>query len=242
MPTARDIITGALAQIQVYALGEQVTNADIATGFDVVNAMLDSWSNENLTCYAISEQTFNLQVGVSAYTIGSGGTVNLTRPLKIKNGPGCAYLLDQNGDKYPINVVTQDQWNLITQPNTDSDLPSTLFYDPQYPLGIINVYPAPYSTFPIYFDSYLQLTEFSSLSAVLSLPPGYKKAIQDNLAIELAPYFPSAKLTPALAKAASASKANVKRTNIRPTMAVYDPEIVSSPRGAWNIYTNDYNR
>ncbi len=242
MPTARDLIQGALERIQVYAPGEQASNPDIARGFSELNSMLDSWSNENLTCYAILEQTGTIQPGVSSYTIGPGGAFNMTRPLRILDGPGRAYLLDQNGDKYPLDVVTQDQWNLITQPNTNSDLPSTLFYDPQFPLGIINIYPEPYESFPIFWDSYLQLGDLSSLSTSLSLPPGYEKAIRDNLAIELAPYFPTAQVTPALIQAASKSKANVKRTNIRPTVAAYDPEIVAKARGAWNIYTNSYNR
>lgn len=242
MTTARDLITGALTQIQVYAFGEQVANVDIAGGLDVVNSMLDSWSNESLTCYAILEQTGTILPGISSYTIGPGGDFDMTRPLKILDGPGRAYLLDENGDKYPIDVVTQDQWNLITQPNTNSDLPSTLFYDPQFPLGIINIYPEPYQSFPLFWDSYLQLAEFSSLSTLLSFPPGYRKAIQDNLAIELAPYFPSAQITPALVKAAKQSKANVKRTNIRPTVAVYDPEIVAKARGTWDIFTNSYSR
>jgi hypothetical protein len=242
MTTARDLIQGALEKIQVYATGEQASNPDIARGFSELNSMLDSWSNENLTCYAILEQTGTILPGISSYTIGPGGTFNMTRPLKILDGPGRCYIVDQYGNKYPISVVTQDQWNLITQPFTTSDLPSTLFYDPQYPLGIINIYPTPYQSFPLYWDSYLALAEFASLSGVLTLPPGYEKAIRDNLAVELAPYYPSAQLTPALIRGAAKAKANVKRTNIRSLLAYYDPEIVSKARGAWDIYTNSYNR
>ena len=168
----------------------------------------------------------------------------MTRPLRLISGLGAAYLLDSNSDKYMLNVVERDEWNIITQPNTNSDLPSTIFYDPQFPLGVINVYPTPYQSFPIYFDSYLQLGDFASLSATVSLPPGYKKALQDNLAIELcSSYKPDGFQIPQQwTRAAGISKGTVKRINTRLMMASFDPAITAKPRGSWNIYTNDYNR
>lgn len=239
MPSARDIIQGALEQVQVYAPGETALGADIARGFDVLNSMLDSWSNESLMCYAILEQSCPLTPGTYQYTIGSGGTVNLTRPLRLIEGPGAAYILDSNGYKYDLEVVSRDKWNLIGQINNiDSDVPTQLFYDPQYPLGILNFWPVPNIGYTAYFDSYLQLSEFTNLQSSLSLPTGYKKAIQDNLAIELSQYFPQANVTKALVNAAMMSKASIKRTNLRPNLAYFDPEIVSKAQGTYNIYTD----
>jgi hypothetical protein len=236
--TARDIIQGAFEQVRVYAPGETALNADVARAFDVLNSMLDSWSNESLSCYAILEQTGNLHVGITQYTIGIGGTFNMTRPLRLIDGPGAAYILDTNNDKYPIDVVPRDEWNMISQPNVNADLPTTLFYDPQFPLGVINIWPAPNIAYPLFFDSYLQLSEFTSLVSPISFPPGYKKAIQDNLALELSDYFPNAKITQRLIQAAGISKGNIKRTNIRPVRAEYDPELVSKATGTYNIYND----
>ena len=237
--TARFMIQDAFEQIQVYAPGETLLDADAARGFSVLNAMLDSWSNESLMCYTILEQSGTLTPGVSAYTIGAGGTFNITRPLRIIEGPGAAYMLDQNNEKYDLEVLDRARWNMIGQiNNVDTNIPTQLFYDPQYPLGVLNFYPIPNIGITAYWDSYLQLSEFSSLSSNLFLPPGYQMAIQDNLALLLAKYYPTAVVTPDLRLSARESKGAIKRTNARPIKATFDPEIVSKGQGTYNIYND----
>lgn len=238
MSTALDMLTNSLQKIGVYAPGETITAADAQLGLGVLNDMLDSWSNESLTCFAIKEYQLPLQAGVSSYTVGPGGVLNATRPIRVIVGPGAAYLQDTNLNNYPVNVVPQDQWNLIGTRAVNSNIPDTLFYDPQFPLGILNVFPTPNINYNLFFDTYLQLVEFTSLNQVVQLPPGYKKAIQDNLAIELKPYFADAEVSQLLIEIASKSKGNIKRSNIREVVALYDSEIVSRAQGSYNIYSD----
>lgn len=241
--TALDMITVSLQKLGVYAPGEPITDADAQTSLTALNDMLDSWSNETLMCYAITEQSGLLVPGQSAYTIGAGGQFNMTRPLKLIPSPGSAYMLDATGYKYDLQIIPQETWNLIGQiENQQSNIPTQLFYDPQFPLGILNFFPMPNQSITAYWDSYLQLTEFPALTTPMSLPPGYKKAIQDNLTIDLVPFFkPDGYQVPAwMARAALDSKAWIKRTNQRPAVAYYDPEIVSKG-GTWNIYSDSWN-
>lgn len=236
--TARDIIADALLTLGVYGPGETISAADAAQGLTSLNDMLDSWSNESLTCYAILEQHFTLQVGVPSYTIGTGGVINQTRPLRILDGPGTAYMMDPQQNRYPIDVVPQDQWNLISSLMADSNVPDTLFYDPQFPLGILNFYPTPNIGWVAYWDSYLQLSEFSNLFSSVNLPPGYNLALKKNLAVFLKPYFQTTQLDPLVIKQAAESLGNIKRTNMRSNVAVYDPEIVSHAQSTYNVYTD----
>ena len=55
MTTAQDIITDSLNILGVYAAGETISDADLEQAFTRLNDMLDSWSNESLTCFAILE-------------------------------------------------------------------------------------------------------------------------------------------------------------------------------------------
>lgn len=239
--TARDLIQDALEKLGVYAPGETMSDADAQRGLTVLSDMLDSWSNESLTCFAITEQSVALVAGTSAYTIGSGGTINLTRPLRLIEGPGAAYILDGNSNKYPLDVVPQDKWNMIgnTGGQVNANVPNTLFYDPQYPLGILNFYPQPnVGGYTAYWDSYLQLTDPSALTSSITLPPGYNAALKANLAVWLKPYFTGAQLDPDVREQARETKAIIKRTNIRTNEALYDSEIVSRSRGAYNPYTD----
>lgn len=242
MPSARDLIQGAFEAIQVYAPGERALDADVGRGFSTLNQMIDSWSNESLTCYAILEQSAPLTVGQTSYTIGPGGNFNMTRPIRLITGPGAAYLMDTNNNRYPVSVIPRDQWNQIWNlVAVTSNLPDTIFYDPQWPLGVINVFPQPNTSgVTLFWDSYLQLAEFPDLNSALSLPPGYEKAIQLNLGLDLAPYYPTANITPALAQMASVSKGNVKRSNIRPNVALYDRELSRGGGRPYNIYSDTY--
>lgn len=237
MTTALDMITDALFQLRVYAPGEPLTAADSALGLKALNDMLDSWSNETLSCYAILEQSLVMQPGIAAYTAGAGGDLAV-RPLKIIDGPGAAYLQDTNQNNYPVNVVPRDVWNLIGTRQVNSNVPDTLFYDPQFPRGIINVFPVPNINWTLFFDSYLQLNEFTTLFTEVSLPPGYVEAIQTNLAVKLKRYYKNAQLDPDLLMAAREAKGNIKRTNIRENIAVYDGELIARAEGSYNIYTD----
>jgi hypothetical protein len=202
--------------------------------------MIDMWSNESLMTYAILEQSTTLIPGQWQYTIGPGGNINATRPLRILTGDGTCYVVDSTGNRYNLEVVPRDRWNLISNiTQITANFPNTLFYDPQYPLGIINLYPVPNVGWTLYFDSYLQLTDFSGLTTVLTLPPGYQAAIQDNLAVQIWRFFKpdGVAVPPDLKQLAATSKATVKRTNIRENIAGYDSELVSRANGAFNIYS-----
>ena len=236
MSTAQDLIQAALEELGVYATGEVVTAADFNRGLWVLNGMLDSWSNESLFCYAIQETSFPLVVGQAAYTLGPGGQINAPRPLRVITGPGAAYIQDSNNNNYPVNVIPRDTWNQIGLRTNTSNIPDTMFFDPQFPLAIINIFPVPLLSYTMFFDAYLQLVDFATLTQVLSLPPGYQDAIQHNLAIRLQPFFKDAQINPIIAELASQTKAAVKRTNIRSNVAGYDSEIVSRATPTYNIY------
>lgn len=242
----REIITAAFHELQVYATDEELALSDLAKGFQALNVMLDSWSTENMTCYATLEQSVTLVAGVAQYTIGPGGTIDTSqgnqRPIKLIGGPGGAYVQDAQGNNYPVSIVSQAQWNSIgNRVVTNSNFPDTVFYDPQFPTAYINVFPVPNQGNTLYFDSYQQLQRFASVDLDITLPPGYAKALQHNLAIELAPVYPVARLSKTTTDLARFAKANVKRANGDALLAQFDPELTPNAPGTYNIYTDNYS-
>lgn len=237
--TAQDLITKSLQQLRVYSSVETPLAADFQLGLDMLNAMLDSWSNENLFCYCIQEQSFPLVVGQNQYTIGPAAlnpNVVGTRPLKIIEGPVGAYIMDANENRYPVEVIDRNRWNMIGLLTNTSNIPDTLFYDPQFPLGIINVFPTPNQSNTLFFDSYQQFSDFAQLTSTITLPPGYVAAIIPNLSIYLKPFFKTAVIDKEIVGLASDCRAAIKRTNARVLKATYDPEIVSRASPTYNIY------
>ncbi len=246
--TALDLITFAFVRMGTYASSETIADADAEDCLTILNDMLDSWSNEELTCFANLEQSIALTANKQTYTIGTGGDINGTRPLRISNEPGTAYIQDVNGQNYPLSVVEQDIWNQIgnRSSNVTANVPNTLFYDSQYPLGKLSFYPMPnIGGFTAFWDSRLQLTDFAALSTAFSFPPGYKMALQSNLVLEAWAHFKPEGSSPSapMIESARQSKANVKRSNKKEVIAQYDKEIVTSgASGSYNIYVDGPSR
>jgi hypothetical protein len=200
--TAQDFITQALAMINVGALGETIPTAQLNAAFDVLNNMLDSWSGRSLLTTALIQEDFVLTANKGVYTIGSSyGTMpvitadfNTARPIEIVS----AFIQDSNDVQYPVQVVPRETYDSYTDKLITGEVtrPQALYFDPGVTQqtaqwGTVNLYPYPDSadTYTLYIDSEKAFTEFASLSAVVTFPPVYRRAIISNLALELAPLY-----------------------------------------------------
>ena len=70
-----DLVTQALINIGALAEGENPSAAAATSAFNMLNFMLDQWSNESLMVYAQQEVIHELTAGQYIYTIGPGGMV-----------------------------------------------------------------------------------------------------------------------------------------------------------------------
>jgi hypothetical protein len=115
-------------------------------------------------------------------------------------------------------------------------LPQGIYYDPNFALGAIYVWPIPSGNGTLILHSEKPLTTYSLISEDVTLPPGYKKALRYNLAMELAPEYGKA-ISQDIAMQASESKALIMRTNTRPVYMTSDVPGLIGSRGSYNIYT-----
>lgn len=240
MTTAADILNRAGRAIGYLGQTEVMTAADINAALAIFNSMLDSWSSsESLIAYLQVQQNFPLVIGQQTYTIGSGGNWNTTRPQEILR----AFVRDSNNLDYSMGEgLTQDEWDSIGQKNITSQIPTSFFYYPSYPLAQFNVFPIPLLNYTVYFDSTLDQVTYTTLTTSLSMPLGYERAYISNLALELmANGFPcllNQQQLSALVASASEAKGNVKRSNIKVVRAKYDDAIVSKSYATYNIYSD----
>ena len=105
MTTALGIITSAMRKIGAIGKGESPSADEAVDGLEMLNDLLASLSNDSLVVYARTFESFTLQGGVSAYTIGSGATFSTVRPVKIVS----AYVRD-GGIDTPLEIVTDEQY------------------------------------------------------------------------------------------------------------------------------------
>jgi hypothetical protein len=73
-----DIISRALKDIGALEAGETPAPADAQDAFDMLNDMVDQWSNEQMMVFYKTEIIFTLTGGQTQYTIGAGGQINGT--------------------------------------------------------------------------------------------------------------------------------------------------------------------
>ena len=113
-----------------------------------------------------------------------------------------------------------------------SQIPQVLFYDPQYPLGIIYLFPVPSAAYTLMFNAIIQQSTYSSLPMSLSVPPGYERAYILNLALDLMtagfPCLLKDKEYVRLVENAAEAKANIKRKNIKEVISFYDGAVLGT--------------
>ena len=74
MPTPFDIISGALKDIGALEAGETPSNDAAQDALQMLNLIVDQWSNENMMVFNIQEIIFNVIPGQVQYTIGPNHT------------------------------------------------------------------------------------------------------------------------------------------------------------------------
>ena len=75
MTTPNDIISRALKDIGALEAGETPTPEAAQDAFDMLNDMIDQWSNEDMMVFYKTEIIFPIVSGQTQYTIGPGGQV-----------------------------------------------------------------------------------------------------------------------------------------------------------------------
>jgi hypothetical protein len=182
--TPLDIIKFSLKMANVIGVGQTASSEDANDCFDMLNMMLAQWRKRRLLVYHLTEYV-KQATGAQYYTIGTGGDFNYTRPARIE----CAYFrqtsLANLTVDYPLEIInSREDYNRILIKNLNS-WPQALFYDSDYPLGKIYIWPVPSNLYEIHITVMDQLQKFNNLNDVIALPEEYIEAIVSNLTLRI---------------------------------------------------------
>jgi hypothetical protein len=207
MSTASTLISAALRKLGVLAAGETLQGNDAVDALEAFNGMLESWRLEGLMSHASTFQIVSWEAATASKTIGSGGVIAATRPVDV-----LAAVWEVDNVTYPLDLIDGTDW-LQLDPDDLTGTPECLFFDADYPLGILKLWPIPDNAGTLKLQSPYPFAAYA-LGDTISLPPGLERAIIYNLAIELAPEY---QIEPSQVVVALArdSKTDVKRNNLR---------------------------
>lgn len=217
MATALDIIKRSMRLLRLLGENEDPTTSEAEDGLTALNSMLDAWNIDRLMTYQVASQNFSWPASTASRTIGPSGNFNTVRPVKIES----AYFRDADNEDFELTILNYESYDRIALKSVEATYPEYLYYDPGYTLGTIYLADVPSSTFTLYIRTWTPFTAVASIATTVALPPGYKRAIEYNLAAEMAPEFgvePSADVR----RIAMESKRSIKSSNSSPIIGQLD--------------------
>src|SRR5689334_11017135 len=134
--TVADLVRDALLDLGVLSGQEQPSGGMLKDGVRYLNRMLDAWNAERLTVYSVRRETLACD-GSQSYDIGPNGDLDTDRPTKLE----FAFWVNTDGSEVPVRILTQDEWNRITQKTQAGTAVTDVFYDPTMPTGTLYTFP-----------------------------------------------------------------------------------------------------
>lgn len=228
--TAQNIIDGALRLISSATPGEAIEGTEAGNALTVLNQLIAMFSAERALINTTTIEAFTLTPNKTSYQIGSGAPdFNTIRPDNIVN----QWLYDTvAGIRYPITLWTDEQYNAVPL-NTIASIPKHIYYDKQYPYGVIYIYPvADLTIYQLNIESLKPMLQFSSLTSAMNLPGEYFKGLKFLLADDLAPEYgfeiqPGSRLDKKIEEA----KILLKAQNFKRVVATFDAALTGTTGG-----------
>lgn len=178
MTTAQTLITDAWVDAGVGGIADTPTAGDLAFYLRRLNRMLESWSTQGLVVYEVYDVTINTVAGTASYA--STGLSGGLRPIAVSHARVTASNVD-----YPLEIIGTRDYAMIAA-KTERGLPLYLYVQPTMPNATMYLWPVPDAVYALKLGVTRPFTSSYVLGDTVSLPPGYEKAIVDNLAVDIA--------------------------------------------------------
>lgn len=203
MTTGLGLVTSIMRKIGAITKNETPSSDEANDGIEIINDILSSWSNDSAKVYTNVLENFTLTPGDGEYTIGTGANFNTARPIKILK----AYTRSGTIDT-PLKIISDENFARITVKSQVGPA-DCLNYNPSFPSGTIKIWPVPSTADTLYLLSEKELTSIT-LAGTVSFPPGWKRALIYNGAIDFASEY-GQPVTAEIAEIAAESKAAIMR-------------------------------
>ena len=189
MPAISTMILNALTMTGEKVLGATLDTDEQRYFLSRLNSMIDSWTNERMMIFTLSQTSFALTASQGSYSIGNGANFNMTRPTRLVDP---CFIRDADGFDSALEIIDMQAYGNISLKTSDGAYPSLIAYDYGFSgtsTGTLYFWPEPAAGLSSFINTLQPLTNFSTVSQNLLLPPGYQDAIEHNFAVRASPGF-----------------------------------------------------
>jgi hypothetical protein len=236
--TVGDMVRSSMRKAGVLAAGEPLPPEEGGDALELFATMVDAWSLEALLIPTVNVVTHTLVSGIAEYTIGiypspqpiplPSNHIETARPQKIIS----MLIRDSAGTDFHLRTMEAKQYALISRKTTEAR-PSRMYMRDGWPLNTILFDTVPYADETLIMEVIQPLHEIlpvASLTEVVNLPPGYKKVLIDNLAVEIAPEWQQ-EVSKVVAVNAVQGKKRIKSSNYRDIVLRVDRALSDKRKG-----------
>lgn len=114
------VIRFAMQEAGLLQKGMNPSSEDYADYMPRLNSMVNLWQTQGLKLWLQSDLGITLVAGTALYTLGPGGTVVMTKPLRAVQG----YYLDSLGNRRPLIPLSRDEYTRLSNVTTTGALNS----------------------------------------------------------------------------------------------------------------------
>jgi hypothetical protein len=228
----------------LHSAGQVPNDSEQAEALRVVNDWLDWLKLDRLAVYAIHRTLVTLTPNKGDYTIGQDGHADITqeRPVRIDRASFIFTNVTPNIE-VPLDVLNEQEWQALSPKSLTASTPTKLYYEPAYPNGIINLWAIPSVAYQMALYLWESVNQYTAVTDPVAVAPGYRLAMQYNVAVQLAERYPERQhITGTAVARAVSSLAAIKRANA-PTLLMQceSGALGLEARGKYNIYSNSYS-
>ena len=203
----QQLLMNALVDAGVLGIDEPIEQPMLNRAFTQINWLLAQWARKRWLCYALEDYSI-VSTGAQTYQVGLNLDINISpRPDRLEYafirflgpvGTDGDYNTDYNSDfsigggqsslpvDIPLDIIPSKEDYARIPVKTLGTIAWRIFYDPQWPVGVLFPWPIPQATiYELHFGFKVVLPRFQSLQQKIMFPPEYEAALNWCLARRL---------------------------------------------------------
>lgn len=190
--TWQQLIFDALLEIGVYFPGEDLRAEDAQLCSRKLQRIIDYWAARRVFAYSTNFQLYSLTPNYAPHRIGPGLTSpdfatpnNAPRPQRIESASLVLNTSSPVVDSPQLNLRDAAWWAAQRVKGLSSNVPTDLYYEPDFPNGALNFWPVPNFAYQVRLELWSVIGQVpTNLTTTFSAPPAYESTLLYELAID----------------------------------------------------------